>query len=117
MPRTRENIKAESYSPWCAMAIMHLERRGMNNAELAKITRNTQFTIHAHLTGKVRPNPQVVEAMAEAFGLSGSERESFILEAHLAHAPEEIRAYINQLRRQVKDLTVKAAAVTLKSAD
>lgn len=109
MPAERLNNKKKGYSPWCSMTIMHLERLGMKNVELAAICRVDQAIISQQLSGDRLPRIDLAEQFAEAFGLLGSEREAYLMEAHLAHAPIEVRSYVNKLRRQVTDLTVQVA--------
>lgn len=114
MPRPRENIKAANFSPWCSLTLLHMERLGMTNADLAKIMRGSEFLVHSALTGRTKPPLDKVADIAGAIGLKGSERDSYVLEAHLAHSTKEVRDYIAALRKANKELQVAVAVNRLK---
>lgn len=65
---------------------------------MGKLLDTTQGTVSDYETEKLLPPLSRVSDIADLLDLTGSERRTFVEEAHLAHAPETVRNMMQDLR-------------------
>lgn len=64
------------------------------------------------LRGRKPPPLDRIEAWAEALALTGAERETFIEDAHLAHATPVVQALVERLRADTTEVRRAASPPT-----
>ena len=89
-----------SRSDFGKLLAQHLKRRRLSARGFAlQVKVGTSFLRFVMLGERPVP-PKRIEVWADVLGLSGEERERFVEEAWLTHAPEYVRELVERLRKQ-----------------
>jgi hypothetical protein len=80
---------------FAALLRSHLERRGAIPEFAKRVNVDTSFVWH--VLNERRKPPENMDLWADALGLTGAERERFIVEGGLTRCPEAIQKLVRQL--------------------
>lgn len=103
------NESEHKKSPWCTMTQAFIERSGLQHQDLARLVGVSPGQITHLLTGRTRPPLSDIDRFCDAFGLEGSERESYITQAHLAHSPLQVRLLVEKQAAEIRRLRLELA--------
>jgi transcriptional regulator with XRE-family HTH domain len=81
-----------------------LETMELEQKDFARMVGTSPSVITDTMKGRLRPPLKKIESWADALELHGDHRAEFILHAHLAHAPEYVRKYIENLESEIGNL-------------
>jgi len=81
-----------------------IKRSGLSQAGLGRACGLKGPHVNMICQRKATPPIELLEKMADALDLHGDHRAEFILHAHLAHAPEYVRKYIENLESEIGNL-------------
>lgn len=109
-----ESGKGHHLSPWCAMTRALMERTGTSNTDLAKMVGVTQPQVSFLINGQVRPPLNDMDKFCDALGLEGSERDNYVTQAYLAHAPQRVRILVEQQAAEIRRLRLAVASSSKK---
>ncbi len=79
-----------------------LKERKLSQQTLAQHVGVSQATVSQVILGKTRPRLAKIRKWADGLGLQGQDREAFVQEAALCHAPPEVLELVDQLRRDLE---------------
>jgi transcriptional regulator with XRE-family HTH domain len=79
----------------------HIAAAGISQAELARRANDHQSHINAALQGRAKPSLQRVAGWADALGLVGVDRRTFVLAAVRCHVPTELAGVIDEMLRDL----------------
>lgn len=91
-------------SPWTHLLTGHMARQRLSQTDIARFVGVSQATISDYAIGDLLPPLTKLSDLADALSLTGQERESFVEEALLAHAPDRVRALVADLRQRISRL-------------
>jgi len=95
----------------------HADCKGLSLRELGRRAGCSPALPGLVATGKRRPPREQIGRWAEVLGLTGAERAAFREAALLAHAPEEVRDLVADLRRRLDREEDRAEVFRLRVAD
>lgn len=90
-----------------------LARRGLRQADFARLVGKAPGVVQFIRVGRRRPPLARLESWADALSLRGEERRRFLELGRLEHCPPEIRRLIVSLRRRLAE----AESATLRAAE
>ena len=88
-----------------------LDQSGMSQMDLARALKTSSSVISQTCSGQRLPPLERIGVWAEALGLNTARKESFIIAAHLAHAPERVRQQVGRLQETADGLSGSSSAV------
>ena len=81
-----------------------IAQKGYGLREFAQRVGYAHSNISAIMAGRRPPPLDRIERWADALGLDGQERQEFLEEAYLAHAPQQVRHIVDRMRVEIDSL-------------